>query len=219
MKTTIGVLALLISMNMAFGSECTEVLQTPGANDTVTCEYEHVGYRTLVYSDQTVNATWPEGYEILEAFLAKDWTSLGAYVPGTTFYIPIDQAQARRYDFVGRLRRRSDNRTFLFVSPLWHRPCATQIPPPSAGCFGTATVNGCTITEDDFCPGGGMISVTCQGDGGSCSSTGGGGKVSCSSTETVTKVEGPLTTITTKKISKTMACPPPPPPPPPPPIP
>jgi hypothetical protein len=150
---------------------------------------------------------WGPNVEVVEAFLLADWEKVGNVTPNAPFSFRPDPSKSR-YDVMVQLRRPSDETEIRAISPLWCAEKPELLPAPATGCSGFWATTTCTLTESAPCDGAPPATVTCEGDGGSCS----GGRVEsgvrCSSahTEIHWGTHGAISARTTL-IRKSALCP------------
>lgn len=151
---------------------------------TQMCTYPHVAFGVFTYVGDRLSVDWGPDAEVVEAFLLADWEKVGPVRPNAPFVFRPDPSKGR-YDVVVQLRRPADGTEMRAISPLWCAERPDLMPAPATGCSGFWTTSSCTLTESVTCDGATPATVTCEGDGGSCS----GGLledgVGCSSTRTV----------------------------------
>ena len=190
-------------------NECSTDVLPDGPKD---CRYRHVKSASFSYSGGELSVRWPRKYSVEDVRLAKDWTSMFAYKPGSRVHVEL--SPRARYDLVARFTDRRTGETFLGITPVsCHARRAggrghTLTPPPVEGCSGDPSPRSCTVKTDVDCNDAegnpsGTVSVDCSGDTGTCSD-GCSDTVTacCTSTQTFSETSGDGTQTSTTSIQE-----------------
>ena len=196
--------ALTAGTSMADDLNCDGLLLPDRSADDQRCGYVHVPPASFVFTEGKLRLTWPEGWEVTEAWIAEDWEPVTRYVAGDSVRMTIDRTKTR-YDVVAWARLRETGETFRILTPVW---CVRS--DSAENCVDAVSVHpgSCSITQTADCGDGSKASVTCSGDSGCSGSAtdGESGSATCTATSTTTTTIGSRTSQKVETNTLTEKC-------------
>ena len=196
-------------------SDCSTDVLPDGSKE---CVFRHVPYKSFKYTAGRLEVHWPRKYVMKEVFVATDWKKSVSYLPGSE--VRLELSPESRYDIVARFRDRETGEDFLGLTPVACRSRVGSksplglIPAPPEGCNFPSPAAGCGISSEADCTDGdgnvtGTVSVSCEGDKGSCDDDCGDSETACCNsnrTRSDTDSDGTQSSVTTV-MQNTQSCP------------
>jgi len=159
------------------------------------CAYRVVPYASFSLQHGELDVRWSGGVHATQLTIAENWQRVAPYRPGKS-RLALSES-ATRYDVVGRFRDRTTGEEYLGVTPVACRGAdgAWVVPAPPGGCDAGRTSSDCSVQvrvrclEPDGTPTAQTQTVTCDGDGGTCSDCSTAGEACCTSSTTTTTTD------------------------------